>query len=304
MDGKSQQLLNEQLDIFLKNISNAQLYASAVKRNKNKMAKELTLRKKSVEIINETENLDPLIKEYNGIDFKQFSFMSPYTGTKQVFAFKRTTIDEHLNNLTVYQNRQYQWILVEVYEFFEDYIEWVYACIGFIRNSFWIGSDFGDISISEIKNKDLNWFHSKSVSKKKAPHSILERFRHVVPNVSHIEIYNRNNTNYRLAITLVEHFRHIIVHYGGNFKNKDEFIKTVLNKANIGNNTREAALSYINQFTGAIDDMDTILLLDAPLMGGVMFFERLNKLIEAIVSYAFLLNKELTAYLEQDALQP
>lgn len=301
MNSDYQVLLHEQLGAFLKKISTVQLYAGSVKNNTKKLAAELTSKKQSAEKLKEREDIDPIIKEFNHVELRRFTYMNPYTGQRDIFDFKKTNLDEQLSNLYLYQNRQYQWLLVEVYEFFEDYIEWLYACIGFLNNSFWVASDFGDISISEIKEKDLNWFHSKAVIKKKAPHSILGRFRLKVPQISKMELVNTNNTNYRLAITLIEHFRHIIVHHNGNFRNKDDFIKVVLDRANVGKEMKEYALSYISQFTGKFNDVNVILLLEKNIHSGFMHFDRLNKLIEAIISYSFIINNELIAHLESES---
>ncbi len=298
MNSHYQELLHEQLDTFLKKISTVQLYAASVKSNTKKLEAELTSKMQAAEKLKEREDIDPILKELNYVELRRFTYINPYTGQRDIFDFKKTNLEEQLKNLHLYKNRQYQWLLVEVYEFFEDYIEWLYASIGFLNNSFWVASDFGDISILEIKDKDLNWFHSKAVIKKKAPQSILERFRLKVPKISQMELVSANNTNYRLALKLIENFRHVIVHHNGNFNNKNEFIKVVLDKAMVGKNMKESALHYISQFTGKINDVDTILLLEENIHSGFMHFDRLNKLIETIISYAFIINNELIAHFE------
>lgn len=63
--------------------------------------------------------------------------------------------------------------------------------------------------------------------------SILQRFRENLNNLNTIEVNNRININFRLFITMIEMFRHIIVHNNGIIKNKNEFISNILKKSNI-----------------------------------------------------------------------
>ncbi len=86
------------------------------------------------------------------------SFRNAKTGDAIFYGFKELSIEDRYLHVLLHKNKQYQWLLAEAYEEFEDYIENAYAYYGSINNSFWPLRDYGNIFLSELKNKDFYWY--------------------------------------------------------------------------------------------------------------------------------------------------
>ena len=112
---------------------------------------------------------------------------SPLNGEMIIIGTHSSSINENLEALKFHQNQQYQWLLTEVYENFEDYLDLLYAHIGYIDNNFWPLNDFGAISFDEIENKDIEWFISRVKEKKGRPQSIIKQIRKKIPAMLHYE---------------------------------------------------------------------------------------------------------------------
>ncbi|EPF0046341.1 hypothetical protein ACSN7J_003945 [Enterobacter hormaechei] len=290
-------MLDKQLDIFYKKISFIKLYAATVKNNTNKILDDLFDKKEQIDKFLADPNISPEVKDFNGIEFRNFVFHSPYTGTLESIDHKTLKIEERIEIVELHKNKQYQWLLSEAYEVYEDYLEDLYACIGFIDHSFWPARDFGDISLTEIPQQDIAWFRTQVKQKKDKPKSILYSLRKKIPSISQIELSNENNVHYQFATLMIENFRHIIVHNNGNFNNKAEFTKNLLHKSGIKNNFKPNLETYINKYTGNKDGIDFILLLEQHIAGKFMFLDKLDGLINVLLSHALIINTETIKYI-------
>jgi len=213
-------ILNEQLDIFYKKISFIKLYAATIKNNTDKILTDMLDKKEHLDKIFADPEIPPDLKNFNGIEIRNFLFHSPYTGVLESIDHKKLKIEERIEIVELHKNKQYQWLLAEAYEAYEDYLEDLYACIGLIDHSFWLARDFGDISLSEIPQQEIAWFKAQVKQKKDKPKSILFTLRKNIPSISQVELNNKNNIHYQFATLMIENFRHIIVHNNGNFNNK------------------------------------------------------------------------------------
>lgn len=293
-------ILNEKLNIFYKKVSFIKLYASTVKNNTNKALEDLFNKKERIEKISADPEIPFEMKDSNGIELRNFSFNSPYTGESEFIDRKKLKIDERIDIVNLHKNKQYQWLLVEAYEAYEKYLKELYACIGFIDHSFWPARDFGDISLSEIPHQDMIWFSSQVEQKKDKPKSILLTLRKKIPSIIQIELNNENTINYQFATLMIENFRHIIVHHNGNFNNKTDFTTQLFQKLSIKNNLKPTFENYLNQYTGNKDGVDFILLLERDIkrgLIGLMYHDRLDILINILLSHALILKTETIKYL-------
>ena len=142
-------------------------------------------------------------------------FYDAKTGeARSIFGRREISVEDRMKAVVLHKNKQYQWLLVEAYEAFEDYIEDVYAYAGLIDKNLWPCRHFGNISLSELSNKDFNWFRNK-IDTIRNKDSISNQFRKVFSNIEEIETKNELNINLKLTIVLIENLRHIIVHKGG-----------------------------------------------------------------------------------------
>lgn len=228
-------------------------------------------------------------------------FKDPTTGEKTPYSSKSLNIDERFINIQLHRNKQYQWLLSEAYEEFEDYLEKVYAFYGKKNNSFWPLEDYGDIRLSDIPKKDYQWYVERSEKKKNAPHSILKIFREQFNEIERKELNNGIGINLKLAITLIEKLRHIIVHKGGKVDSKEKFIELVARKSNLFQKTKgsdscisKETTDFINLFFGENEYSNLITILDIRVDEGKkqslnLEVSLLNVLIGYLMSYANLL---------------
>jgi hypothetical protein len=157
------------------------------------------------------------------------------SGETKLYAVSRRGLEEEKLSIYMRKNKQYQWLLAEAYEIYEDFVEDIYAYIGYIDNTFWPMQDFGGISINEIKDQNFEYFRDKAKAKKDAPKSILNKLREKLPIIEELEKNNKLNINLKVLISVVEHMRHIIVHKNGWVDDKSKFIKNTLNTVGVYN---------------------------------------------------------------------
>ena len=86
------------------------------------------------------------------------------------------------------------------------------------------------------------------------------------PNIKKVEEKNELGVNLKLAITLVEFLRHVIVHRGGTVLDKSKFRDRILKKSGLHNNGKvaEEHTQFIDSFFGSGDYDKTIILLEVP----------------------------------------
>lgn len=147
-------------------------------------------------------------------------FYDPRTGTARNYAFRERSLDDRTKQVYFQKNKQYCWLLTEAYEEFEDFLERIYAFIGFQDNNAWPMSDYGKSKISDLNEKPFDWYLIKAINKKDIPQSILNHLRKNYPNLVAIETQNKLNVNLRVAINQILYLRHRIVHKSGKVDDK------------------------------------------------------------------------------------
>jgi hypothetical protein len=266
----------------------------------HRSTKELANRelKKLNEYANSIKDNDQL-KELS-YSHHNMTFNEARTGDTRFYDQTKLSLEERYLHIILHKNKQYQWLLAEAYEEFEDYLENIYAYYGYVSNTFWPLKDYGNITLSELSSKDFSWHHKQAKNKKDAPKSILNKFRNQFPVLVTIERNNALSTNLALAITLVEKLRHIIVHKGGKVDSKEEFIKLVAQESGVFNNgsISQENTDFINLFFGENEYENLITILEVrvqpeiPLDIHVSLF---SKLTNYLMAYAFLIFEILQA---------
>lgn len=107
-------------------------------------------------------------------------------------------------------NHQYQWIFINSFECFEQFVQKCHE------------------DVTRINNIDF---------KKREP--IAKRLKYLrvhLPELSSIEVNNYRLINYRTVIALIEYLRHVITHNGGKIKNITDFKKGLGEKIQDHNN--------------------------------------------------------------------
>lgn len=245
-----------------------------------------TTKKERKELEKYTNNL-----QNQNISSDNFYYLSLEDGERKIYGRQTATAQEQYNFIVIHKNKQYQWLLAEAYEEFEDFIENIYAYIGFKDNNLWRCSDFGNTTLSTLKDKDYEWFQERS--RKQKTKDILKRLG---DNFSEIENINKNNVsgvNLKLAITLIENLRHIIVHKNGVIDKKEKFIQHILEKAGLCNNGKPKLeyTEFITQYFGGGENKNRIRLLDIPQSNYGIITNVLETLTNYLVAYSFFIIK-------------
>ncbi|MGZ8181779.1 MAG: hypothetical protein ACXWT1_07470 [Methylobacter sp.] len=254
----------EIIEIFKKytdEVSQIYLHQRAVKDTAKNELKRLIQQEKTYEKIYEEnpEELKEIFLSAHSLSFRIAKDNSPY-----FFKYKKNSLEDKKIAVILSKNKQYQWLLAEAYEAFEDFIEYAYAHAGYTDKNFWPLNDFGNISLSELEEKNFEWFVFRAKEKRDKPQSILSHFRNKFPLLQQIETNNKLNTNLKLAIALVEQLRHHIVHTSGVVSNKEQFIEKILKKSGLYNNGKFDIQhkEFIEEFFGSGDYKNTIALLE------------------------------------------
>ena len=222
------------------------------------------------------------------------AFKNAKTGDFEFYMQARRTIEERSLHAHLHKNKQYQWLLAEAYEEFEDFIEKAYAFYGLQNRSFWPLRDYGNITFSELGEKSFDWYAEQAKKKKGAPHSILNRFRSQFPELCTIEIDNKFEINLSFAIALIEKMRHIIVHKGGVVTDKEAFINSVFNQAGLSTSGQDGRhyVNFINRFFGLGEHQNLIVILEVPTNPEIPLDFHINvfrKLTNYLMAYAHLI---------------
>lgn len=250
--------LDEIFESYSRKMTELCLYQRAMKDIAKKELEKLAEYNKALE-------KNPELTEHP-LGLHNMAFRMASNGEHFFYGHKKLSVkDKHLS-VFLHKNKQYQWLLSEAYEEFEDCIERLYAYAGFTNNDFWPLKDYGSITLNEIKNKDFRWFEEQAINKKDAPASIINKFRVSFPNIKKVEEKNELGVNLKLAITLVEFLRHVIVHRGGTVLDKSKFRDRILKKSGLHNNGKvaEEHTQFIDSFFGSGDYDKTIILLEVP----------------------------------------
>lgn len=263
--------------------------------------------KKELLLINEYANSlndNPELKDFPSLH--NMTFYDARTGIIKVYNHKECSLEDRYLHVLLHKNKQYQWLLAEAYEEFKDYLENIYAYYGSINNAFWPLRDYGNISLSELGEKNYAWYSDQARKKKDiTPHSILNRFRKQFPELRAIEATNKLQINLSLAITLIEKLRHVIVHEGGKVSSKKAFIKLTTKQSGLYNNGNisQEHVNLISLFFGENEYENLITLLEIrvqpeiPLGGYVNLF---GKLTDYLMAYAFLIYEHIDSSITRE----
>lgn len=257
-------------DNYTSKIAQLHLYQSAMQRIAKKELQELDKYEKSSE-------KNPDLKELY-CSYQRMHFRNAKDGSHIFFSHIKSTIEDMKLSVILHKNKQYQWLLSEAYEAYEDFIETSYAFAGYSDNNVWPLKDYGNISLKELKKKPFTWYVDQSKKKSDTPNSIINQFKTNYPGISEIENQNALNINLRLAVILIEHLRHIIVHNGGVVTDKAAFIKRVLEKSGLYNNGKydETHKCFIKNLFGNNEYENTVVLLEIRIHPEVPFDLHIN----------------------------
>lgn len=279
-------------DEFIQNVNKLDFYADIVKKSYEKYLSEIEEHKKKLLNIDSYSSKRPVYLDILNNHNKVISDLKV-----------DKSFDQTKDDIFFHYNKQMQWFLVETYELYEDFLEKLYATMGYLDNNFWDALDFGEIAINDIINKDKDWFFEQIKKKKDRPYSIIKIFE----KRFHIKKYfdkTTPNLNYDFLIQLISEFRHAIVHDRG-FLDKTVLKDKLFKKQGIkGKELIEKYENFIdfyydeNKYNNLIC-LNTIID-NVTIKGLPINYDRRLMLSQYILSYANLMTQMSIEYLEKN----
>lgn len=262
-------------------------------------AKKLT-RKELEELEAQTDSYEKKAKEHDNW-FSSFDNMFYYcakTGAHKTFYKCIDSLEQRKTKVWIHRNKNYQWLLAEAYEAFEIFIRKLYALVGSKNPANWPLQDFGNNRLSELSDKDFNWFFELACRKRKGfPDCIFKELRKLCPDIERYEKDNSCELNLRMVLKTIEKFRHLIVHQGGRIDDINSLVESINDACNIRNASDEGLITgrYVKMMTGTIYGISNIVLLERNASGFPQdsYHNRFETLMEYLVSYSDLLANEV-----------
>lgn len=292
MNTKNIEIIREPFNVFSAKLTDINFYKSFIE-SKVKDLKEKNLEQQKIKSNIQIDNYF--------IHSSNYTCYSPYDGIIRVLGNKADTVESRMQTIEYHYSKQCQWLLVEAYEDYERYLKNLYAYIGYIDNSFWRASDFGNISIDEIQGKDILWFRNHH---NKKTNEILKQIRKKIPEIVNTEKITGNELRVPLNLTtiIIEQLRHLIVHSNGITENKREFIEKIIKKSGLFRNERYDPIIFENIdrfFDANTIKLKTIYSKKINTLGvkHEVKYDGFNDLLSKLGSHTLIIQQEVESYL-------
>lgn len=240
--------------------------------------------------------------------FHNMAFRQAKNGEHYFFGHFERGVEQRQTDLILHKNKQYQWLLVEAYEVYADYLDHTYAWCGHRDLNFWPLSDFGNHSLDEIQGKSFDWYLKAVQSMKNDRHTrLLNRLRKKLNRFEALERTNKLDVDFVFNICLIERLRHVVVHRGGVVRDQKDFLNGVLNAAGRSNNGKpdQNLVDYITWFFDVEPSCsNTINLLEAQHPSGLpgAYINRFAVLFEKLMAHAHMIFEVANADIQQPAI--
>lgn len=242
------------------------------------------------------QGLEDLSSSHHNMSFRSLS-----TGEHIFYHARSRTSEEIRVDLLIHQNKQYQWLLAEGYEAFEDYVEFVYAVGGILHEPLWRPAELLKLKAAWGSNPSLDAYKEWAANPRYTGDvlSKMERFRSTFPGMSAVEADSPHYPNPKFQLALIEMLRHVVVHNSGRVKNKDAFVQRIFARSGASPTGVEgpAMLGQIREFLGERNGEIFVHLLDIPVqpLPGA-YVSRIEVLLDLLLAYANYICTEVLLY--------
>lgn len=233
------------------------------------------------------------------VSAQNMSFRCAETGQHFFYDFTEHSIQDQIQALKRHTNRQYQWLLAEAYEHFEDFLEKTYAAAALIDRDYWPLRDYGTKRAGDLASLSFEWLFEQARGKKDKPYSLLNPLRTKIDRIQRVESTNMLNVNLWFMLHLIEKLRHHIVHTGGDIESREEFVGSLLQKCGLFNNGKPDSVyvDWIDEFVRPVGNHHAVHLLErslgdiGPIKRHINVFEELSNML---LAYAHLITTSFT----------
>lgn len=282
-----------QFDRLKEKFASIQHYQRLVSKNTDDILKQL------FDELAGSEELSGELKELFSSSLSNFFYPNPQTGDQQLYSHKKTSIQETIDLTYLYKNRQYQWLLSEAFEAFEQFVKAVYVICGVEDADFWHSEHMR-------KNFPENPTHEDFAEAAKflTVTKILNRVRVKVPSISQYETGHLVLGHLKFYLTLIEKIRHISVHANGVTSDKEKVVIDILRGCNAldGSEAEAIARASIENYFGTGDYENHILLLEQKVNIHPVISSHINRqeyLANKMLSYSHLLVFEVASFFDR-----
>lgn len=143
---------SEILEKFLAKMTQIYLYQRAMQ---DLTQSEIRKLREYEEVLEANPNLPSIGRSYNNMFFR-----SPRNGELMYFGRNVSGAEERKSEIYAHRNKQYQWLLSESWEEFEDFLEEMYAYVGMKDHDFWPLQDLGLLHLRISKVSRMLGFES------------------------------------------------------------------------------------------------------------------------------------------------
>jgi len=244
------------------------------------------------------------IKETGGefTSVHNFIYYEPSNGGLKCLTPRTADVDQALAECRFHKIKQYQWILAEAYEGFEDFLEEAYAAAAMRKPSVWWMADYGNITPGEVDETDFEWLLDRARRKKDRPYSITERFRASSEDFKKFECGNERGANYRVGLVVIEKLRHIIVHNNGYIDDIESVVSKSVGQAGKDGRFKVSMREIFDTYCELHDGRNLISLLEVSVGADDALYRlnavnnTLDELLRVLVEYAALITNTVEKF--------
>jgi hypothetical protein len=231
----------------------------------------------------------------------RMAFRDPIFSDWKFYGEFKITLSMAKSNVLKHENRQYQWLLAEAYEEFENFLEKIYASVGSKTRSLWPAEDYGNVPVDNLDSitfeKCLNLVRAKK--RNKGIGFILTNIRRQIPHINRLERDNATEIDLKLSTAVIAQLRHHIVHTRGYVNDLNSFKRKALSEVGRTNNGKpdQSDINFINNFFRYKNDPSWICLVRIPVEDGIFHFDILNNACNLLLSHAYLIAMKVDSYI-------
>lgn len=222
-------------------------------------------------LIEQQQRATDLGREGKPVELGSGFFKCASTGRVVFYAFTAATIEDQLEELIRRTNRQLQWLLVEVFESFEEFARGAASWGGFPHL--------------------------------RKPFPILNEFNRRFSRLASLESTNALDANLRLVVGIVCEMRNRIVHERGKVTDRNEFARKVLRDAGPLTGNVVAPERFIGDHLVLRSD-GAIWLMNLPAEPQGMYHDQFGFWCDRLLGYAHAISVALEPTLHTRRISP